>query len=127
LSAAENLSRLDWLMSRFTGYTGVMNYQGARFTTSASTVEAVMTALQKRGLLYVDNGASARSLAPQLSRDAGMPAVQATRIVDPVQNPQVIATSLEVLEETAANEAVAIGVASGFPVTVDALAAWTAT
>jgi len=127
ISAEENLSRLEWLMSRFTGYAGVMNYQGARFTTSASTVEAVMAALQKRGLLYVDNGASARSLAPQLARDAGMPAVQATRIVDPVQNPQVIATSLEVLEETAASEAVAIGVASGFPVTVDALAAWTAT
>ena len=127
LSAEENLSRLDWLMSRFTGYAGVMNYQGARFTTSASTVEAVMTALQKRGLLYVDNGASARSLAPQLARDSGMPAVQATRIVDPVQNPQVIATSLDVLEETAASEAVAIGVASGFPVTVDALATWAAT
>ncbi|MBX3495416.1 MAG: divergent polysaccharide deacetylase family protein [Parvibaculum sp.] len=127
LSAEENLSRLEWLMGRFTGYAGVMNYQGARFTTSASTVEAVMAALQKRGLLYVDNGASARSLAPQLARDAGMPAVQATRIVDPVQNPQVIATSLEVLEETAASAAVAIGVASGFPVTVDALAAWAAT
>ncbi|PKQ03733.1 MAG: hypothetical protein CVT72_14150, partial [Alphaproteobacteria bacterium HGW-Alphaproteobacteria-11] len=88
LSAEENLSRLEWLMGRFTGYAGVMNYQGARFTTSASTVETVMAALQKRGLLYVDNGASARSLAPQLARDAGMPAVQATRIVDPVQNPQ---------------------------------------
>ncbi|WP_339833420.1 divergent polysaccharide deacetylase family protein [uncultured Parvibaculum sp.] len=126
LSAEENLSRLSWLMSRFTGYAGVMNYQGARFTASSAAVEETMRALSARGLLYVDNGASARSLAPQLAREAGMPAVQASRIVDPVQNPQVIATSLEVLEEIAAT-GVAIGVASGFPVTVDALAEWART
>ncbi|MEX2249641.1 MAG: divergent polysaccharide deacetylase family protein, partial [Parvibaculum sp.] len=126
LSPEENLSRLEWLMSRFTGYAGVMNYQGARFTTSSTAVEKMIGALKARGLLYVDNGASARSLAPQLAREAGMSTVQATRIVDPVQNPQVIATSLEVLEEVAAN-GIAIGVASGFPVTVDALARWAET
>ncbi|MDP2125049.1 MAG: divergent polysaccharide deacetylase family protein [Parvibaculum sp.] len=126
LSPEENLTRLEWLMSRFTGYAGVMNYQGARFTTSVVSVEAMIGALKARGLFYVDNGASARSVAPQLARDAGMPVVLATRIIDPVQNPQVIATSLDVLEE-AATDGVAIGVASGFPVTVDAVAKWAAT
>jgi hypothetical protein len=122
----ENISRLEWLMSRFTGYTGVMNYQGARFTTSASALTPVMSALSARGLLYVDNGASARSLAPELAEKAGMPAVQATRIVDPVQNPEVIATSLDTLEDVAREEGSAVGVASGFPVTVDALVQWAA-
>jgi len=122
----ENISRLEWLMSRFTGYAGVMNYQGARFTTSASALTPVMAALGARGLLYVDNGASARSLAPEIARKAGMPAVQATRIVDPVQNPEVIATSLDTLEKVARETGSAVGVASGFPVTVDALVQWTA-
>lgn len=122
----ENISRLEWLMSRFTGYAGVMNYQGARFTTSASALTPVMAALGARGLLYVDNGASARSLAPEIARKAGMPAVQATRIVDPVQNPEVIATSLDTLEKVARETGNAVGVASGFPVTVDALVQWTA-
>ena len=122
----ENISRLEWLMSRFTGYTGVMNYQGARFTTSASALTPVMGALGARGLLSVDNGASARSLAPELAEKAGMPAVQATRIVDPVQNPEVIATSLDTLEDVAREKGSAVGVASGFPVTVDALVQWAA-
>lgn len=122
----ENISRLEWLMSRFTGYTGVMNYQGARFTTSASALTPVMSALGARGLLYIDNGASARSLAPELAEKAGMPAVQATRIVDPVQNPEVIATSLDTLEDVAREKGSAVGVASGFPVTVDALVQWAA-
>ena len=125
-NADENISRLEWLMSRFTGYAGVMNYQGARFTTSASALTPVMSALGARGLLYVDNGASARSLAPEIARKAGMPAVQATRIVDPVQNPEVIATSLDTLEKVAREKGSAVGVASGFPVTVDALVQWAA-
>jgi hypothetical protein len=124
-NTAENISRLEWLMSRFTGYAGVMNYQGARFTASSSALKPVLAALGARGLLYVDNGASARSLAPALAREAGLPAVQATRIVDPVQNPEVIATALDVLSDVSAESGSAVGVASGFPVTVDALAQWT--
>lgn len=126
LKPSENISRLDWLMSRFTGYAGVMNYQGARFTASATALKPVMSTLVSRGLLYVDNGASARSLAPQLADDLNMASVQATRIVDRVQSPEVIATSLDMLEQTARETGRALGVASGFPVTVDALAQWTA-
>lgn len=124
-STSENLSRLNWLMSRFTGYVGVMNYQGARFTASASALKPVLSSLSSRGLLYVDNGASARSLAPALASDAGMPTALATRIVDPVQNPEVIATALDTLEKVSLETGSAIGIASGFPVTVDALAEWT--
>lgn len=121
---AENISRLEWLMSRFTGYAGVMNYQGARFTTSPTSLKPVLQAIDARGLLYVDNGSSARSMAPSLAREMGLPAVQANRIVDPVQNPEVIATSLDILKERAKESGAALGVASGFPVTVDALAQW---
>lgn len=123
-NTAENISRLEWLMSRFTGYAGVMNYQGARFTASSTALKPVLAALGARGLLYVDNGASARSLAPAMSREAGMPAVQATRIIDPVQSPEVIANALDMLQQVSAESGVAVGVASGFPVTVDALAQW---
>tara|TARA_R110002110_G_scaffold12704_6_gene60646 strand:- start:5421 stop:6710 length:1290 start_codon:yes stop_codon:yes gene_type:complete len=125
LEPSENMARLDWLMSRFTGYAGVMNYQGARFTASATALKPVMSTLVSRGLLYVDNGASARSLAPQLADDLNMVSVQATRIVDRMQSPEVIATSLDLLEQTSRETGRAIGVASGFPVTVDALAQWT--
>ena len=120
----ENISRLEWLMSRFTGYAGVMNYQGARFTASSAALKPVLAALGARGLLYVDNGSSARSIAPTLAREIGLPIVQANRIVDPVQNPEIIATSLDMLKEASQQSGAALGVASGFPVTVDALAQW---
>jgi polysaccharide deacetylase 2 family uncharacterized protein YibQ len=125
LQPAENIKRLEWLMSRFTGYAGVMNYQGARFSTSQSSLLPVLAALKSRGLMYVDNGASARSLSPQIARDLRIPFAQASRMIDPVQNPDVIASSLATLEKTAKANGAALGVASAFPITVDELGDWT--
>jgi len=124
LQPTENKQRLEWLLSRFTGYVGVMNYQGARFSTSQSTFSPILAEIKARGLMYVDNGVSQRSLAPQIARDTNIPFAQANRIIDPVQNMDVIALSLSTLEQNAKANGVALGVASGFPVTVDALNDW---
>jgi len=126
LQAPENMSRLEWQMSRFTGYAGVMNYQGARFTSTATALSPILAALKGRGLMYVDNGTSQRSLAPKLGGEIGLPIAQATRMVDPVQNPDVIKQSLSMLEDGAKQSGLAVGVASAFPVTVDEVARWAA-
>ena len=124
LEPGENISRLEWLLSRFAGYAGVMNYQGARFTSSATAFSPILAALKARGLMYVDNGASQRSLAPKLAGGIGLPLSAGTRLVDPVQNPDVIDQSLSALEETAKQSGLAIGIASAFPVTVDEMTRW---
>lgn len=127
LQPAENISRLEWQMSRFTGYAGVMNYQGARFTSSATALSPVLAALKARGLMYVDNGTSQRSLVPKLGGDIGLPLAVGTRMIDPVQNPDVIKQSLSMLEDGAKQAGLAVGVASSFPVTVDEVTRWAST
>lgn len=127
LQPAENISRLEWLLSRFAGYAGVMNYQGARFTSSPTALSPILAALKARGLMYVDNGASQRSLAPKLAGDANLPIAVGTRMIDPVQNPDIIVQSFTALEGAAKQSGIAIGVATGFPVTVDQMTAWTKT
>jgi hypothetical protein len=127
LKPSENISRLEWLLSRFTGYVGVMNYQGTRFTSSHDALSPVLSALKSRGLMYVDNGASTRTLAPKISHDIDLPLAVGGRSIDPVQTPDVMAQSFAALEAGAKNSGTAIGVASGLPVTVDALTGWAAT
>ncbi|MGV8997260.1 MAG: divergent polysaccharide deacetylase family protein [Parvibaculaceae bacterium] len=127
LSAADNVARLEWLLSRFTGYAGVMNYQGARFTSTPSALSPVLSAIKSRGLMYIDNGASNRSLAAKISGEIALPAAAATRNIDPVQSNDVMTGSFAALETTAKSDNIAIGVASGFPVTVDAVAEWAQT
>lgn len=126
LPETENRARLNWLMSRFAGYAGVMNYQGARFSTSATALAAVLSTLNKRGLMYIDNGASSRSLAPSIAEEEGLPFALADRIVDPQQSVAVISNSLDDLEVAAKQSGTALGVASGFPATVDEINEWAA-
>jgi polysaccharide deacetylase 2 family uncharacterized protein YibQ len=104
-----------------------MNYQGARFTSTPGALSPILSAIKSRGLMYVDNGASNRSLAPKLAGEIGLAEVSATRNIDPVQSADVMGESFTALESSAKSDGVAIGVASGFPVTVDALTEWAAT
>lgn len=127
LSASENITRLQWLLSRFTGYIGVMNYQGARLVTDEKGLSPILSALKSRGLMYVDNGASNRSLVSSIAPGIGLPFIEGTRNVDPARSPDIIALSFTALEASAQSNSPAIGIASGFPVTVDAIADWTKT
>ena len=68
LTPDQNIDRLHWLMSRFQGYVGIVSYMGARFTASEPALAPVLRETAKRGLIYVDDGASPRSVAGQIRR-----------------------------------------------------------
>ena len=72
-SDADNLGSLRWLMSRFTGYIAVANHLGGKFTADAKEVSPVLTEIAARGLGYLDDGASPRSVAPDVAATLAMP------------------------------------------------------
>jgi polysaccharide deacetylase 2 family uncharacterized protein YibQ len=127
IQPSENISRLNWLLSRFTGYVGVMNYQGARFTSDQAALSPVLSALKSRGLMFVDTGMSNRSAIPEISADIGLPVSVGTRSIDPARTSTILNQSFTALEAEAKNTSPAIGIASGFPVTVDAISDWVGT
>ena len=49
LDAAQNVDRMQWLMSRFQGYVGIANFMGARFTASEQSLGPVLREAAKRG------------------------------------------------------------------------------
>ena len=124
LSADQNRDRLHWVMSRFTGYVGLLNYMGARFTASDESLRPVLGELRDRGLLYVDDGSSPRSIAGRIAKEVGLPFALADIVVDAVPSREAIDGELSRLEETAQQNGLAVGVASGLPLTIQALAAW---
>src|SRR5690606_12907935 len=67
LSSAQNVDRLHWLMARVQGYVGVASLMGSRFTASDAALAPILREVAKRGLIYVDDGASARSVAGQIA------------------------------------------------------------
>lgn len=123
-SSDENLKNLRWTLSRTTNYTAVMNYMGARFSTSPEAMGVMMAELGKRGIGYVDDGSSARSLAPETALKNGVPFATGDAIIDGVQDRGAILDKLDELERTARAKGFAIGTGNAFDVTVDAVASW---
>ncbi|MBZ9820637.1 divergent polysaccharide deacetylase family protein [Mesorhizobium sp. CA4] len=125
-SPGENLKSLHWALSRTTNYTGVMNYMGARFSADAAAMEPFMAELGKRGLAYIDDGSSARSVAPELALKDGVPFIAGDMAIDAVQDRGEILKKLDSLEATARAKGSAVGIGSAFDITVDTVTSWIA-
>ncbi len=119
-----NLEDLSRAMARITNYTGVMNYMGGRYLSEVDAAEPVLRDLNARGLLFLDDGTSARSQAPMVARTIGLPHATADIVLDTVRERGAILRQLDTLERAAARSGSAVGVASAFDVSVDAIAQW---
>jgi uncharacterized protein len=115
---------LYWTLGRMTNYAGVMNHMGGRFVTDEDAMKVLMTELSDRGLGYLDDGASARSIAEAQAASAGVPFAAASVAIDTVRERGEILKKLDEAERVARATGSAIAVGAGFDVTVDAVAAW---
>lgn len=122
----DNLVKLHWLLSRMGGYTGVLNHMGARFTAAAGDFGPVMEELGMRGLSYLDDGSSNRSVAPQLARQNGVPFARADFELDTNPSRAAILESLVTLQARADERGWAIATISALPVSIRTLAEWAA-
>lgn len=125
-SAEENIDRLNWTLGRTTNYTGIMNYMGARFVADQKAMAPMMAELGKRGLLYLDDGTTARSVAQELALNDRVPFASGDAVIDSEQDRGSILKKLDQLEATARAKGFALGTGSAFDVTVDAVTSWIA-
>lgn len=120
----QTLDDLHWLMSRFQGYVGIANFLGAKFTADESALSPVLRDIAGRGLLYVDDGSSPRSLARNLAGRLNLPATTADVVIDAVPTPQAIDAALTRLEALARANGSALGVAAALPASVEHISRW---
>jgi len=124
LSADQNVDRLQWLMSRFTGYVGITSAMGARFTASELALAPVLRETAKRGLIYVDDGGSQRSVAGQIAGSQNLPFAKTDLVLDAVPTPVEIDRALARLELLARDNGAAVGLATAQPATIARIAEW---
>lgn len=124
IDAKDNLERLHWLMSRFQGYVGLVNFMGGRFTASEQSLAVVLREAATRGLLYLDDGSSRRSMANQIAGANNLAFAKADLVIDQVPTPSEVDRALGRLETAARARGVAIGVAGPLPVSIDRIAQW---
>lgn len=127
LSERENMSRLDWILSQMTGYVGVVNHMGSKFTASEEDMTPVVQDLASRGLMLVDARSTRFSMAARLARRNGMPRAMNDRYIDNVLTPSNIQNELAELEKTANTFGAALGMARALPITINEIAEWSKT
>lgn len=117
--AAQNTEDLHWLLSRFAGYVGVSNFLGGKFTADKEAMAPLLREIAARGLFYFDDGSSPRSIATTLAADFNLTAVKADLVLDAAARPEAIDLALTKLEAMARQKGIAIGTASGLPVSLE--------
>ena len=113
-------------LGTISNYVGIMNYMGGRFTGDPAAMEGLVAELGRRGLMYVDDGSSQRSLARDTAQLEHVPAAVANLTLDSVQDPGEIRAQLDLLERMARADGQAIGIASAFDTSIATVAAWIA-
>ncbi|HUO21283.1 MAG TPA: divergent polysaccharide deacetylase family protein [Caulobacteraceae bacterium] len=115
----QTVQRLEWLMSRATGYFGVTNYLGGRFVQSDKGMTAFAQALRQRGVAFIDDGSAAK-------RAQGIPRASAGQIVDEQLDSDAIDRQLLTLEASALQNGAALGSGFAYPLTIAQVQKWAA-
>jgi hypothetical protein len=121
----ENLDRLHWVLGRFPGYTGLVNFMGAKLTADEAALAPILREAGARGLLVLDDASSSRSLVAKVGPAVRAAAVRADLVLDATPRADAIDRELARLEELARSQGLAVGTASALPLTLERIARWT--
>jgi polysaccharide deacetylase 2 family uncharacterized protein YibQ len=124
LSEAEIGRRLDWALNRFSGYVGINNHMGSRFTADEKGMAEVMERLKARGLMFLDSRTTARTLGPTLAHRLGVPLAERSVFLDNVETVDAVRRQLAELEAIARREGAAVAIGHPKEATLAALAPW---
>lgn len=127
LSAAENIDKLHYVMSRFQNYVGLMNDMGSRFTASEQSLRPLMADLQRRGVLFLDARTTSATIIPEVAQAYGVPTVSNSRYIDNVAAGSEIDRYLLELEDLARARGSSVGIGRAYPVTIARVTAWSKT
>lgn len=126
LSFEQNLERLDFALSRITGYVGVATIMGSAFSLDEKSLKPILTAIKHRGLMLIDGGYEPKSLAPKIAAEISLPHAASNLFLDKDLSKAAMEAQLDKLEKIARENAVAVAFAEPNPSTIIRLAAWIA-
>lgn len=116
--------RLAWGLERASGYVGINNHMGSKFTGDAAAMSVVMAELKNRGLLFLDSLTAPDSAGGREARRAGVPMLERNVFLDNVNEVAAVNARLAEAEHIARRHGAAIAIGHPRDATLEALAAW---
>ena len=122
--AREIRESLAWALSRTTGYVGINNHMGSRFTGDERAMDVLLGALKGRGLAFLDSRTTVASVGEAVAMRHDLPFAARDVFLDHDLDAGKIAGQLDRLEKIARGRGFAVAIGHPHPVTLDVLAAW---
>lgn len=119
---AKNLRKLS-------GYVGVNNHTGSRFTADAARMRVVLEELDRRGLYFLDSVTTKDRVAADLARQTRWRVIERDVFLDsewPEISSKTVAARLADAEQIARTHGVAVVIGHPYDETLDELDAWLA-
>jgi polysaccharide deacetylase 2 family uncharacterized protein YibQ len=124
LSPPENRERLNWSLSRFAGYVGILSQAGSRYTTALESIHPTLEEINNRGIMFVDARSSLRSSALRIAGEIGLPRALNNRFIDIQASKEEIDRRLDELVKIATTSGFAVGIGQPYPATIERVAAF---
>lgn len=117
-AAPDTVKKVEWILSRATGYFALTNYLGSEFLSSEAAYTALTSSLKARGLGFIDDGQG------KALNGGGLPRASAEKMIDTRLSRAAIDNQLLALEAAALQKGQALGAGFAYPVTVKVVEAW---
>ncbi len=108
----------------WSGYVGINNHMGSKFTTDRSRMNVVMTELKARGLLWLDSKTIQGSAGTAAAQAAGVPYIERDVFIDNEQTVDAVLAQLADAEKIARSRGTAIAIGHPHDATLEALVRW---
>lgn len=116
--------RLQIMLDSFSGYVGINNHMGSRFTADRHGMRIVMDEIKNRGLLFLDSLTSPHSIAADIAQEKEIPYAVRNVFLDNSHNEKEILKQLLLLEKHADRHRFAVGIGHPHKATINALKKW---
>jgi len=124
MDAAAIRSTIAADLDGWSGYVGVNNHMGSKFTKDRQRMDILMEELRARGLLWLDSKTIGDSAGPAAARAAGVPYLERDVFLDNEGTVEAVTAQLEQLVATAKARGTAIGIGHPHDATITALRQW---
>ena len=122
----EIMRRLDRGLAAFTGYVGINNHMGSRFTSDRALLTPVLAELKRRGLLFLDSATAPSSVGAAVAASLHLPHTKRNVFLDDELTQGAIRANLGRLEEIARRNGSAVAIGHPHQLTLEVVTPWLA-
>ncbi len=124
MTEVELRRRVEANLAVFSGYDGVNNHMGSKFTRDRAGTAVLMDVLKSRNLFFLDSKTSPDSVAEDSARADGIRTTHRDVFIDHVESPERVQAALEQIERVATRTGAAVAIGHPKDVTLEALERW---